>query len=213
MLFTGEHVEERQPPTGDERPAHFAVHLRLAGDVHRGVLGPRDGELGVLARQRRGISDADLDEVVEPAAAVEIGGDRAELRCHVDADELAAEVRGQRACRPADAAADVEHDVVGSDPGGRGEAERRRQPERVEVIDRGEHVGGEVVDVVPLGRHRVEDPREHGTVARLLPSDRRRHARGTVTPPAPRVALLLRSQGERRRGRPHGPPVFVVLGA
>ena len=79
----------------------------------------------------------------------------------VDADELTPEVRGQRACRPADAAADVEHDVVGGDPSGGGEAECGRQSERVQMIDRREQIGGDVADIVSLGFDGVEDPRDH----------------------------------------------------
>ena len=99
------------------------------------------------------VAGADLDQVIESAAAVELGGNLAEFLGGGDTDELAAELCRQRAHRAAGAAADVEHDVVG------GDLRRRRQPqcggnsEHVDVIDGGEHVGREVVDVVPGRRH------------------------------------------------------------
>ena len=53
LALAVEHVEERQPAAGHERPAHLGVHPRLGREFMRRVLRPDDGELGVLARQRR----------------------------------------------------------------------------------------------------------------------------------------------------------------
>ena len=138
---------------------------------------------------------ADLDQVIETTATVELGGGLAELPGGGDTDQLATEVCRQRAHRAAGAAADVEHDVVGGDLRGRRQPQRGRNAEHVHVIDRGEHVGREIVDVVPGRRHGAQDAVEHGVAVRLARRFRRRPHRGPDRNEAvrARVALLIGS--------------------
>ena len=112
--------------------------------------------------------------VIETTATVELCGGLTELPGSGDTDELATEVRRQRAHRAAGTAADVEDDVVGGDLGGRRQPQRGRNSEHVHVIDRCEHVGREIVDVVPGRRDGAQDAVEHGVVVRLARRFRRR---------------------------------------
>ncbi len=101
--------------------------------------------------------DPEIDRVAEPDPCVQITRDVDELRCEVDARDLAPVLRGEESCRPTDAAPDVEHLVGRGDRGRLGERRARDATERVELLDRCDRGRIEIVGIVAGGAQRIED--------------------------------------------------------
>src|SRR5262245_36962040 len=148
---------ERETPAGHQHAVHLAVEAIAIGDVHCRILRPHDIEarVGEWQIERVALSIGDL--VGEPRALREHRGERDEFRREIEAGHLAAELAREVARRPAHAAADVENPVGAVDVRKLRQPYGRISPARMELIDRREIVGREMLDVFPCRFERRQD--------------------------------------------------------
>jgi len=148
---SGGDVPDGEAPARDQDPAGLRVQAGLVSHVHLDVLAGHHVEDGVGVRQVGDITLPDADLAVEAGDLVEPAGRLAVLRGQVHRAHLAAVGGGEEPGGPADAGAGVEHAILAGDPGELGELAGGDAAQRVEVLERAEVRGCQVVQVVARG--------------------------------------------------------------
>jgi len=134
-----------------------AVEPLLVGDVHPAVLRPQDVEWLRAHVERQGIAHAVRDAVGEPETRRE-GRAGAHVRLgEVHDGDAASELAGQRAGRPAQPTAHIEHASAGLEGGQPRQPLRRALAAPVELIGGRQVVYRQRVDVLAGRGERVEN--------------------------------------------------------
>ena len=163
-------VPDGEAAPSDQDPACLGVQAALVGHVHLDVLAGHHVEGGVGERQVGHVRLPDGDRRVKAGELVEPACCLAVLPGQVDGGHLAAVGGGEEPGGPADAGAGVEHPVRAGDPRQPGELPGGDPPHRVEVFERAEVRGRQVVDVLACGGEGLLDALA-GQASRVLGAD------------------------------------------
>jgi hypothetical protein len=167
---SGGDVPDGEAPARDQDPAGLRVQAYLVGHVHLDVLAGHHVEGGVGVRQVSDVALPDADLAVEARDLVEPAGRLAVLRGQVHRAHLAAVCGGEEPGGPADAGARVEHAILAGDPGELGQLAGGDAAQRVEVLERAEVRGCQVVRVLARGDEGLLDALP-GQARRVLGAD------------------------------------------
>lgn len=163
-------VPDGEAPAGDQDPAGLGVQPGLVGHVHLDVLAGHHLERGVGERQVGDVALPDADLAVEAGELVEPASCLAVLRGQVHGADLAAVGGGEEPGGPADAGACVQHAVLAGDPSQLGELAGGDAAQRVEVLERAEVRGCQMVQVLARGDECLLDALP-GQAGRVLGAD------------------------------------------